>query len=91
MKWKEEIKKEIIKNDYDLGSFTLQEFYKSSLKDLQMKFLKNNTCKCTIRRTLQNLRDERYLQFLDNNGRYEVISEENKEWNRFTKIYHENN
>tara|TARA_Y100001970_G_scaffold166277_1_gene203342 strand:+ start:2752 stop:3027 length:276 start_codon:yes stop_codon:yes gene_type:complete len=91
MTWKEEVKKEIIKNNYDLGYFTLQEFYESSLKNLQMKFLKNNTCEFTIRRTLQELRDEGYLRFLDNNGQYEVISEENKEWNKFTKKYHENN
>ena len=67
MTWKEEVKKEIIKNNYDLGSFTLQEFYESSLKNLQMKFLKNNTSECTIRRTLQELRDEGYLRFVDNN------------------------
>ena len=87
MSWKNEIKSEIIDNAYDLGYFTLQEFYNSSLKNLQMKFLKNNTCEARIRRTLQELRDEGYLEFIEK-GKYKVISGENKEWIQFTEKYH---
>ena len=87
MTWKEEIKSEIIDQAYDLGYFTLQEFYRSSLKNLQMKYPKNNTVACTIRRTLQELRDDGYLEFAKK-GKYRVISEENNEWIQFIENYH---
>ena len=87
MTWKNEIKKEIIKNNFDLGYFTLQEFYKTSLKTLQDKFAKNNTVDCTIRRTLQELRDDGYLEFVKK-GKYRVISEENDQWIQFIETYH---
>lgn len=88
MTWKSEIKSEIIDNGYDLGYFTLQEFYRSSLRNLQSKFPKNNTCQASIQGTLQNLRDDGFLKFLGK-GRYKVISEENDEWIVFMRRYHE--
>ena len=89
MTWKDELKSEIIDNGFDLGYFTLQELYKSSLDNLQKKFPQNNTCKCTIRRTLQELRDEGYLKFIEK-GKYHVISDENKDWLHFIKTYNKN-
>jgi len=88
MTWKSEIKYEIIDNGYDLGYFTLQEFYRSSLKNLQDKFPDNYSCEASIRANLQKLRDLGYLEFLEK-GQYRVISEENDEWIQFTKRYHE--
>ena len=87
MTWKRELKSEIIDNGYDLGYFTLQEFYDSSLQNLEIKFPKNNTCKASIQGTLQKLRDEGYLEFLDK-GKYRVLTKENDEWISFTKNYH---
>jgi len=87
MTWKKEIKSEIIDQSYDLGYFTLQEFYRSSLKNLQMKYPKNNTCEASIQGTLQKLRDDGYLEFVSP-GKYRVISEENDEWIQFIENYH---
>jgi hypothetical protein len=87
MTWKSEIKLEIEKNNYDIGYFTLQEFYMTSLKNLQMKYLKNNTCEASIQGTLQKLRDDGYLEFVSP-GKYRVISKENNEWIQFIEIYH---
>jgi hypothetical protein len=87
MTWKKEIKSEIIDQAYDLGYFTLQEFYRSSLKNLQMKYPKNNTCEASIRRILQELRDDGYLEFVSP-SKYRVISEENNEWIQFIENYH---
>ena len=89
MTWKSEVKSEIIDNGYDLGYFTLQEFFDSSLRNLQIKFPKNNTSKNTIQRTLQLLRDDGFLKFVDNKGKYKIIAVENDEWITFTKRYHE--
>ena len=88
MTWKSEIKSEIIDNGYDLGYFTLKEFNRSSLLNLQIKFPDNYSCEASIRANLQNLRDDGFLKFLGK-GRYRVISEENDEWIVFMKRYHE--
>ena len=87
MTWKSEIKLEIEKNNYDLGYFTLQEFYRSSLNNLQMKYPNNNRCETTIQGTLQKIRDDGYLEFVSP-GKYRVISKENNEWIQFIKNYH---
>tara|TARA_Y100000389_G_C16962558_1_gene271756 strand:- start:208 stop:480 length:273 start_codon:yes stop_codon:yes gene_type:complete len=87
MTWKSEIKSEIIDNGFDLGYFTLQEFYDSSLKNLQRKFPSNDSCEASIRANLQKLRDDGYLEFLER-GQYKVISSENDEWTEFTEKYH---
>ena len=89
MTWKKEIKSEIEKNNFDLGYFTLQEFYKTSLKIFKMKYPKNNNISCTIRRTLQELRDDGYLEFTEK-GKYRVISKENNECIQFIETYHKN-
>ena len=88
MTWKRELKKEILDKGLDMGEFTLQELFIVSLKSLEIKFPNNNTCKASIQRTLQLLRDDNYLRFLDNNGTYEVISSENDEWRQFVTNYH---
>ena len=87
MTWKSEIKSEIIDNGYDLGYFTLQEFYDTSLRNIQIKFPKNYSCEASIRANFQNLRDDGFLKFLER-GRYRVISEDNDNWIQFTKRYH---
>ena len=90
MTWKREIKLEIEKNNFDLGYFTLQEFYRSSLVNLQNKFNENTTCEASIRANLQKLRDDGYLEFLAK-GEYRVINKENDEWTQFIENYHKNN
>jgi len=89
MSWKNEIKLEIEKNNFDLGSFTLKEFYKTSLTNLEYIFKENASCGASIRANLQKLRDEHYLEFIDK-GKYRVIGEENNEWNKFINEYHKN-
>ena len=88
MTWKRELKKEILDKGLDIGKFTLQELFQVSLTSLSIKFPNNNTCKASIQRTLQLLRDDNYIRFIDNNGTYEVISKENDEWRRFVINYH---
>ena len=78
---------EIEDNGFDIGYFTLQEFYKSSLKNLELKYPNNNTCEAMIRDILQKLRDDGYLEFVSP-GKYRAISEENDEWIQFVEIYH---
>ena len=88
MTWKRSIKNEIIKHNYELGYFTLQEFLRSSLQSLEIQYPKNNTCTATIQRTLQLLRDNNYLEFVNNNGTYRILSQENDEWINFVNRYH---
>ena len=88
MTWKRELKREIIDNGLDMGEFTIQELYQISLQSLKIKFPNNNTCKASIQGTLQKLRDDNYLRFIDNKGTYEVISSENDEWRQFVKNYY---
>ena len=87
MTWKQAIRREIEQNDLDLGYFTLREFYRSSLNNLQMKYPKNNTCEASIQGTLQKIRDDGYLEFVSP-GKYRVISKENNEWIQFIENYH---
>ena len=88
MSWKKSIKDEIVRYDYDLGYFTLKEFFRTSLNNLQMKYPNNKTCKASVQGNLQKLRDDNYLEFIDNNGTYKVISKENDEWIHFVNKYH---
>ena len=90
MSWKRILKSEIIKNGLDMGEFTLTELYQVSLINIYNTFPNNNTCKASIQRTLQLLRDDKYIKFIDNNGTYEVISKENDEWRNFIQKYHMN-
>ena len=87
MTWKSEIKLEIEKNNYDIGYFTLQEFYRSSLHNLELKFNESTSCAASIRANLQKLRKDGYLEFVAS-GKYRVISEENDEWIQFIENYH---
>ena len=87
MSWKKDLKKEIEKNNFDLGIFTLQEFYRVSFNVLSIKYPNNNTIKASIQRTLQDIRDDNYLIFL-NRGEYKVNSQENIEFLEFIERYH---
>ena len=89
MTWKSEIKSEIIDNGYDLGYFTLQEFHKLTKHTLEKEYPKNKTIKFTIQRTFQELRDEKYLAFVER-GKYKVLSKENDEFINFVDTYHKN-
>ena len=55
-----------------------------------MKYPNNNTIKASIQRTLQDIRDEGYLIFL-NRGEYKVNSQENDEFINFVNKYKKNN
>ena len=87
MSWKKDLKKEIERNNFDLGIFTLQEFYRVSFNVLSRKYPNNNTIKASIQRTLQDIRDDNYLIFL-NRGEYKVNSQENNEFIEFIERYH---
>jgi len=87
MSWKKDLKKEIERNNFDLGVFTLQELYRVSYYYLSKRYPKNNTIKASIQRTLQDIRDEGYLIFL-NRGEYKVNNRENDEFINFVDKYH---
>tara|TARA_B110000971_G_scaffold216045_1_gene250463 strand:+ start:998 stop:1267 length:270 start_codon:yes stop_codon:yes gene_type:complete len=88
MPWKTDLKREIEDNHLDVGIFTLQELYRYSYNNLQLKYPKNKKIEARIRQTLQVLRDEKYLLFLGR-GEYKVLSLENDEFINFVKVYHE--
>jgi hypothetical protein len=88
--WATNLKKEIINHGFDLGIFSFQEFYNVTSDVIQTKYPNNHTLKASYYRTLQILRDENYLLFLDNKGMYQVNSRENEEWNLFVNQYHNN-
>jgi len=87
MTWKSEIKKEIVKHGLDLGTFTLQEFYRYSSYNLSIAYPNNKTIEASIQGTLQKLRDEGYLIFIEK-GVYKVSSIENNEFLEFVERYH---
>lgn len=87
MTWKSEIKKEIAKHGLDLGTFTLQEFYRYSLTHFENIYKDNTTCEASIRANLQKLRDDGYLIFIEK-GIYKVSSIENDEFINFVSNYH---
>lgn len=87
MTWKKNLKKEIERNNLDLGVFTLEELYRVSYNNLSMKYPNNNTIKASVRRTLQEIRDEGYLIFI-NQGEYRANSHENEEFINFIERYH---
>ena len=88
MPWKTDLKREIEENHLDVGIFTLQELYRYSYNNLQLKYPKNKKIEARIRQTLQVLRDEKYLLFLER-GKYKVLSLENDEFINFVNVYHE--
>ena len=88
MPWKTDLKREIEDNHLDVGIFTLQELYRYSYNNLQLKYPKNKTIKYSIQGTLQVLRDEKYLLFIGR-GEYKVLSWENDEFINFVNVYHE--
>lgn len=88
MPWKTDLKREIEDNHLDVGIFTLQELYRYSYNNLQLKYPKNKKIEARIRQTLQVLRDEKYLLFLGR-GEYKVLSWENDEFINFVNVYHE--
>jgi hypothetical protein len=75
MTWKEDLKREIITNGLDCRPFTLKELYKLSEESLTIG-KDSNSVRASIRATLQNLRDEGFIIFLDK-GLYQV-NRENK-------------
>ena len=87
MPWKTDLKREIEDNHLDVGIFTLEELYRVSINTLSRKYPKNNTIKASVRRTLQKLRDDNYLIFL-NQGEYKVNTVSNDEFINFVKVYH---
>ena len=88
MTWKSEIKKEIVKHGLDLGTFTLQEFYRYSLAHFENIYKDNTTCESSIRANFQKLRDEGYLIFIEK-GVYKVYTVENEEFIHFVAVYRE--
>ena len=86
MSWKKNLKKEIENNNLDLGIFTLEELYRLSYNNLCMKYPNNNTIKASVRRTLQEIRDEGYLIFLEK-GEYKVNTQENNKFINFVNNY----
>ena len=87
MTWKKDLMRIIKKNHLDLGIFTLEQLYRVSINTLSMKYPNNNTIKNSIQGTLQKLRDDNYLIFL-NRGEYKVNNVSNDEFINFVSNYH---
>ena len=87
MSWKKELMRIIQMYHFDLGIFTLQELYRVSYDILTIKYPNNNTIKASIQRTLQDIRDDGYLIFL-NRGEYKVNSSSNDEFIHFVSNYY---
>ena len=87
MTWKSDLMRIIKNNHLDLGIFSLEELYRVSIYTLSMKYPNNNTIKNSIQGTLQKLRDDNYLIFL-NRGEYKVNNVSNDEFINFVKDYH---
>ena len=90
MTWKDELKNSITEKGLDIGTFTLKDLYDEIYTEYQLKYPNNKTVDASIRRNLQGLRRDGFLRFIHNQGVYEVISKENKEWKEFVKKYHLN-
>ena len=73
MTWKEDLKREIITNGLDKRPFTLNELYILSEESLK-NGKESNSVRASIRATLQGLRDEGFINFLDK-GIYQVNRE----------------
>jgi hypothetical protein len=90
MPWKKDLMKIIKKNHLDLGIFSLEELYRVSIYTLSMKYPNNNTIKASIQGTIQKLRDDNYLIFLDR-GKYKVNTVSNDEFITFVEDYYKLN
>ena len=55
--------------------FTLQEVYPVVQEYLQKQYPNNNTIQQTIRKNMQNLRDDGLIEFIDDNGHYRWTEE----------------
>ena len=86
MTWKNDLMIIIKRNHLDLGTFTLEELYRVSFNILSRRYPKNNTIKASIQGTLQKLRDDNYLIFIDR-GIYKVNSNSNDEFIHFVSNY----
>tara|TARA_B100001094_G_scaffold204373_1_gene198293 strand:+ start:1954 stop:2577 length:624 start_codon:yes stop_codon:yes gene_type:complete len=84
MTWKEDLKREIITNGLDKRPFTLKELYISSEESLK-NGKDSNSVRASIRATLQNLRDEGFINFLDK-GLYQVNRENTIQEEEYTKV-----
>jgi len=89
MTWKNDLMIIIKNNHLDLGTFTLEELYRVGFNILSRRYPKNNTIKASIQGTLQKLRDDNYLIFL-NRGVYKVNNSSNDEFINFVEVYYKN-
>ena len=58
----------------DHVEFTLQQVLQSCTGAFEIHFPQNNTVDASIRRTLQQLRDQRWISFVDDNGTYRWVT-----------------
>jgi len=64
----------LIKTTYNKGDiFTIKDIYEKFEDILHLKYPKNNTVKDKIRQTLQKLRDNNIIRYIDNMGNYILI------------------
>lgn len=70
MSWKGVVEK-AIRDAYVVGhEFTLADLYKRSEDKLQQQFPKNSRIRQTLRNILQQLRNDGFIEFVDNDGTY---------------------
>ena len=78
--WKGQVKKLIIRNGFAESSFTFKEFFNhiDKITSISIGYLlgkcfpDSNTIRSSVRHTLQRLRDEEFLTFIDYKGTYKV-------------------
>lgn len=72
MNWRDEVRT-IIKNNWSVGEvFTLNDIYKFK-SEFSETYPDNTHIEEKIRQTLQYLRDEGTIEFIDNNGFYKRL------------------
>jgi hypothetical protein len=74
MSWKLDLASEIRAN-YRVGQvFSLTDLYRQSETQLQTLYPANSTVRDTIRRVLQQLRNDGHVEFVDDRGNYRRLN-----------------
>ena len=69
---KNELLNVLQRNFKPLQSFELKDVYDLVIDKFALIWPDNNTLHATVRRTLQNLRNDGYLTFVNNRGMYKL-------------------
>ena len=71
--WKQNLYKVLTLVFKNRGEFTLSEVYQTCYGVMSYLYPKNNTIEASIRRNLEELRDDELVHFVDYRGTYRLI------------------